>query len=170
MILQVSIVVWWVLCSATHFVWKYSLFAKTWRELYLEEAVVVVESDDWGPGDEMHVMWLKGLLENFSSIKDSTGRSAVLTADVVLVVPDGKAIKETGYSQYQRKLLCDSFPEIFDQLKKGIKDGILVPQLHGLEHLNGYGVTNLGKSNDTRVNEIYTDVGLWDWETLDSPL
>jgi hypothetical protein len=51
-----------------------------------------------------------------------------------------------------------------------MQNGTLVPQLHGIEHLNLSALTRLGANNDARVSAAFNEDDWWDWETLDSPL
>ena len=150
--------------------WKRKLFLSTWKEPYFSDTPVLIESDDWGPGGPHHADRLKKLLDCLSAHHDETGRPAVLTADCVLAVPDMRAIREASRPFYRRKMLDVYFPAIYSVMKEGMKSGTLVPQLHGLEHLNGAAFVKLCHSQDSRVSEACKDDNWWDWESLDSPL
>lgn len=170
MIYVFLLLAWWCFCIALLVCWKFDLLSKTWAEQYLLQTAVLIESDDWGPGDCIHAKRLEKISAVFSKIKDVTNRPAVLSADIVLAVPNTKAIKRNGFTRYERTYLYTGFPEILGSLLAGTKNGTVVPQLHGLEHLHGDGVTQLGKAHDARVKPMFSDPNWWDWETLASPL
>ncbi len=164
------IIIWWIACLSLLWLWKKDLFKKTWREPYFHETLVLIESDDWGPGGEIHADRLQSLLECLAQHKDSIGRNAILTADIVLAVPDTAAISNSSPPSYHRRFLEFGFPNIHKAMMEGIRQETLVPQLHGLEHLNGEAFTACYVAKDPRVDQAFSDTGWWDWETLDSPL
>jgi hypothetical protein len=161
---------WWAFCLILLWAWKRSLFQRTWNEPYFADAPVLIESDDWGPGGSFHADRLRGLLNLLSRHRDKVGRCAVLTADTVLSVPDIPEIRASQPVTYRRKLLDESFPEIHSAMILGVEQGTLVPQLHGLEHLNGEAFSRLHANGDKRVEIAFQDDDWWDWESLDSPL
>jgi len=161
---------WWLACLLLLWAWKRHLFHQTWHEPYFGEAAILIESDDWGPGEKFHAERLHGLLDCLSKHTDSTKRPAVLTADIVLALPDIKKIKLTTPPTYQRQFLDEASPKIYQAMKLGISAGTLVPQLHGLEHCNGEALTHLYSQQDPRVEKIFTDDNWRDWEELDSLL
>ena len=160
----------WLLLLSVVFTWKYALFKKTWQELYFADTPVLIESDDWGPGHELHAQRLLQILTCLQTHKDTVGRAAVLTADIVLSVPDIEKILADPAAAYHRKLLNEVSPSIYQALLHGIRQGVLVPQLHGLEHLNGQAFARLCQLKDARISNALADPQHWDWETLDSPL
>ncbi|MCB1876754.1 MAG: hypothetical protein KDH88_12345 [Chromatiales bacterium] len=152
------------------FLWKRRLFVATWREPYLADLPLLLESDDWGPGGEHHAQRFRELAQTLSRYTDSMGRPAVLTADMVLAVPDTRAMREQADGVYRRRFLDTDFPQIHQAFRDAMKAGVLVPQLHGLEHLNGDGLARLAKQGDPRVQPALQEDDWWDWESLDSPL
>ncbi|PKM12928.1 MAG: hypothetical protein CVV13_03635 [Gammaproteobacteria bacterium HGW-Gammaproteobacteria-3] len=168
--LLIIIPIFWLLLTLLLFLWKRDLFLKTWKEPYFSDTPLLIESDDWGPGGDFHADRLNILFETLSKHKDSIGRCAVLTADVVLAVPDTGAIKSAPADQYPRKLLDRDFPKIYRTMLQGIANDVFVPQLHGLEHLNGEAFAKLCQREDPRTEKALADSNWWDWETLDSPL
>lgn len=159
----------WLLCLTCLWLWKSSLLIKTWQEPYFADTAVLIESDDWGPGGDFHAARLKDLTTLLERHKDSIERTAILTADIVLAIPDVVKIKETNNNEYFRKTL-DSFPGIYKTMLAGMQQGTFVPQLHGLEHLNGKVFANLIFNQDPRIKYTQETNNWWDWETLDSPL
>lgn len=160
----------WLSALAALWLWKKPLFIATWREPYFAETPVLIESDDWGPGGAYQAERLKSLLDALADTRDSIGRSAVLTADVVLSVPDIAKIQDDADGRYFRRRLDTDFPEIFQTMRSGITQGTFVPQLHGLEHLNGDAFARLLRQGDPRLNDARATTDWWDWESLDSPL
>lgn len=166
---MIYILFFWSFCLLVLWLWKSTLFTKTWQEPYFKETLVLIESDDWGPGGEVHSYRLKELLATLNKHRDSIGRPAILTADIVLSVPDTQKIKTNNNGQFFRKPLT-SFPHIYNMMLDGINQGTFVPQLHGLEHLNENAFIRLYLENDPRVQIAMKTEDWWDWEKLDSPL
>lgn len=160
----------WSVCLGALWLWKKSLFIATWREPYFADTPVLIESDDWGPGGEFHAERLTQLLSMLATHQDAVNRTAVLTADLVLAVPDVAQIERDGSGQYFRRFLDKDFPAIYHALLEGIQQDTLVPQLHGMEHLNGQAFAELYTKHDPRLASARTTSGWWDWESLDSPL
>jgi len=158
----------WLACLTGLWLWKKPLFIATWREPYFADTPVLIESDDWGPGGDFHAARLTELLSMLAQHKDAVNRSAILTADMVLAVPDLAKIESTG--QYHRRMLDKDFPAIFAALQQGIQQDTLVPQLHGMEHLNGKAFAELCRQQDPRLATARATKDWWDWEKLDSPL
>ena len=160
----------WLLMLTVVCAWKSTLFKQTWQEVYFADTPVLIESDDWGPGATLHAQRLLQLLSCLETHKDSVARSAVLTADIVLSVPDIDKIMADPDGAYHRKLLNDVSPSIYQAMLLGIKQGGLVPQLHGLEHLNGEAFAKLCQLKEPRIAGALADAQQWCWETLDSAL
>lgn len=150
--------------------WKRQLFLSTWREPYLADLPLLLESDDWGPGDKHHTQRFNELAQTLARFSDSMGRPAVLTADMVLAVPDTRAMRKMDDGVYRRRYLDTDFPALHQAFREAMTAGVLVPQLHGLEHLNGEAFARLAKARDARVTEALAVDDWSDWESLDSPL
>jgi hypothetical protein len=58
--------------------------ARLWREPVLLRPVVILESDDWGPGPEQHAEILRRLADLLVRFRDSRGRRQTMTLAVVL--------------------------------------------------------------------------------------
>lgn len=160
----------WLLCVLAVYGWKHKLFRQTWREPYFADTPVLIESDDWGPGGVVDAERLAQLLVCLEGHKDSVQRTAVITADVVLSIPDVEKITADPDFAYQRKMLDEAAPEIHQAMLAGINSGTFVPQLHGLEHLNGPAFARLCQANDPRIADAVADPHGWNWESLASPL
>ncbi len=160
----------WSVISLALFLWKRELLIHTWQEPYFLETPIVIESDDWGPGGRFHAKRLAILLDTLSNHKDSTNRSAILTANIVLSVPDVEKINQTTSDFPPKRLLDQDFADIYQTMLAGLEKGIFVPQLHGLEHLNAAAFARLCRTADPRTASARSDDNWWDWESLDSPL
>lgn len=131
--------------------------------------LVVIESDDWGcirmPSAEVFSEFLHqgirvdkdpyckydslatkkdlaDLFELLSSVKDSRGRSAVLTANTVVANPVFDKISNSEFKQYFYEPFVETlkrnakFDGAFDMWKTGMRENLFHPQSHGREHLN----------------------------------
>jgi len=147
-----------------------ALLQATWREPYVDEPVVILESDDWGPGPRDHADALRRLLQVLAVHRDGVGRPAVLTANMVLSVPDGPAIVASGFRGYARRELDVDFPELFGAMREGWAAGTFFPQLHGREHLNPDALLRRAGNGDLPLRGLLEIPGWSDWEALDSPL
>lgn len=95
--------------------------------------VLIVESDDWGPGPHEQARTLDAIRALLKGFKDHRGRAPVMTIAVVLSLPDPEAIAETG--KYHARLLDDpAYRPIVETLKAGEEEGVFDLQLHGLAH------------------------------------
>ena len=86
---------------------------------------------------------LSNLFDILSSIKDANGRSAVLTANAVMANPDFRRIREADFKDYYYEPFTETLKKYppthhhsFEMWKKGLREEIFIPQLHGREHLN----------------------------------
>jgi len=131
--------------------------------------IVVIESDDWGsvrmPSLQAYKALLKAglpidndpycrydslaseqdlssLFEVLSSVKDSKGSPAKITANCVLVNPDFDKIKESDFQEYKYELFTKTlnrYPhhcKSFNLWEQGMQEQVFHPQFHGREHLN----------------------------------
>ncbi|RLA39996.1 MAG: hypothetical protein DRR42_26535 [Gammaproteobacteria bacterium] len=74
----------WLILILLLYRWKKELLQATWQEPYFKDSPILIESDDWGLGGSFHAKRLETLLDHLKQHKDSTGRTAILTADTVL--------------------------------------------------------------------------------------
>ncbi|GAB6066996.1 hypothetical protein JCM13664_03140 [Methylothermus subterraneus] len=99
----------------------------------LERPVVVIESDDWGPGPADQALALAALRERLLRFRDLAGNPAVMTIGVVLSIPDPAAIAATG--EYRACLLdAPAYRPIVKALLEGERAGVFALQLHGMAH------------------------------------
>ena len=124
------------------------LWRRVWREPVLRFPVLIVESDDWGAGPASQAAALRELADILAGHRDGSGRMPVLCLALVLAVPDGQAMRESG--PYRRLELDHSrFADILVALRDGAARGVFSLQLHGLEH---YWPPTLMASRDERVH------------------
>lgn len=89
---------WWLLLALPA-LWLFILllFARpilaAWREPVLRYPVLIIESDDWGPGPESHAQALRRLIACLNQYRDSTGRAPVMTLGLTLSLPDSDVIR-----------------------------------------------------------------------------
>lgn len=106
-----------------------------WREPVLTRPVVIIESDDWGPGPESDGAMLQRIAARLMEIRDRDGRPAVMTLGVVLGRPDGAAILASECRSYQRNTLDEArYSPIVNAMRDGCTAGVFALQRHGLEH------------------------------------
>lgn len=106
-----------------------------WREPALRYPVLIIESDDWGPGPPSHAEALDSLAACLGRHRDGTGRAPVMTLGLTLSLPDSDAIAATDLSAYHAHPLTDpAYADILAALRRGIQAGVFAPQLHGMAH------------------------------------
>ncbi len=166
LIVLLTLASFWSLLLAVLWLAQGRLLRATWHECYADEALLVIESDDWGPGDDGHAERLRALYELLARHRDNSGRPVVLTADMVLAVPD---LRASDSNDYTRRYLDQGWPMLHQTFRDGMRAGVLVPQLHGLEHCHGEAVMRAACA-DTALRERMRQPGWSDWESLPSPL
>lgn len=115
-------------------VWR-STLCRQWAEPVLCKPVLIIESDDWGPGPELHAERLATLSRALARHRDESGHPAVMTLGVVLAVPDTRVMKGFGPEGYRRLELDDPrCLKLRDRMVEGAQTGVFALQLHGMEH------------------------------------
>lgn len=132
------------------------------------EQIVVLESDDWGcirvpsravrdamesrglPSSQWNYNRLDALESNddlealfdvLRRFRDSEGRPAILTANVIMGNPDFRRIRQSDFTRYHWEPFAQTaarYPRhdrLVELYRDGIKEGVFHPQLHGREHL-----------------------------------
>jgi hypothetical protein len=90
---------------------------------------------------------LEALYEVLTSVKDSNDNAAVFTPFAVPCNINFEKMAKTGFKEYHKELLSETFKKLAVQqpiayqgvwklLQEGIKNGLMIPQFHGREHLN----------------------------------
>lgn len=106
-----------------------------WREPVMRHPVLIVESDDWGPGPALHAERLRAIARVLQRHRDPAGRPAVMTLAVVLARP------EPSDTHYRPAFLdAPRFAETYQAIREGAQAGVFALQLHGMEH---YGPASL---------------------------
>lgn len=120
-----------VLLSVMH----HRILAALWREPVLKLPVLIFESDDWGPGDEIHAQALRQIMGVMTHYRDKEGRHPVVTLGIVLATADTQKIRDAGMDAYYRITLDDERCRgVREAIDAGIMEGVYFPQLHGMEH------------------------------------
>lgn len=134
--LFVAILLFLWLTAGAALVWRYRReLLSLWREPVLRRPVLVIESDDWGPGPKADAQQLHRIAKVLLCYKDSDGHPPVMTLGVVLAVPDAERMRQEGCQRYHRVLLSDSrYPALRDVIQRGVASGVFALQLHGMEH------------------------------------
>lgn len=109
---------------------------RCWSEPVLRCPVVIIESDDWGPGPEEHAKALEALAALLKQYRDQAGRSPVMTLGVILAVPDARRTRngDPGLDYHRVELDDPRCTRVLDAMRNGVRDGVFTTQLHGLEH------------------------------------
>lgn len=111
------------------------MLARLWREPALAVPVVIVESDDWGPGPVGDADALERIARRLAGIRDVAGHAPVMTLGIVLGKPDGAAIVAGGCRRYHRNTLAEPcYAPIVEAIGRGHAAGVFALQRHGLEH------------------------------------
>ncbi|MDG3065917.1 hypothetical protein ACFQ4M_04990 [Thauera mechernichensis] len=111
------------------------LLLRLWREPTLLRPVLIVESDDWGPGPEADAQALQRIAAILARVRDREHRPAVMTLGVVLGKPDGAAILADNCGHYHRRGLGEArYAPIVGAMRQGCEMGVFALQRHGLEH------------------------------------
>ena len=106
-----------------------------WREPVLALPVMIVESDDWGPGPPMDAVRLQEIADVLRQFHDSLGSPPVVTLGVVLAVPSRDGLASSGLRQYNPQALdAPAYATICHVLLAGRDAGVFPLQLHGMEH------------------------------------
>lgn len=129
--LPILLIAVWIILLWHH---RYTL-SSLWREPVLRHPVLIIESDDWGPGPKAHGQQLHRIAQALTRHHDTRGHPAVMTLGIALALPDVGRMKQDNYQQYYRRLLSPALcPAIFDVMRRGVASGVFTLQLHGLEH------------------------------------
>jgi hypothetical protein len=166
--------------------------------------IVVFESDDWGsirmPSNEVFNNLLKSdidllsdggfrynkydsletakdlasLFDVLSSVRDCTGRPAVLTPVSVVANPDFDKIRRAGFTEYFYEPFSETLKRYpgcensFNLWKEGIENRLFIPQFHGREHLNVKVWMRALKSGHKRTLDAFKN-GMWGISTAKDP-
>jgi len=133
-LIAVAIVAWGLGVSLLAWRFREPLLG-LWREPVLRHPVLIVESDDWGPGPPEQAQRLVALRALLGRFRDRTGRAPVMTLGVVLAVPERPWKGAAATGGYRRRTLADERDRALrTAMLEGAREGVFDLQLHGLEH------------------------------------
>jgi len=116
-------------------VWHYrDRLVRLWREPVLRQAVIIFESDDWGPGPETHAEALNRLRVVLNASKDWNGSHPVATLGIILATADVQRMRDAHGDYYRKGLEAPEFAGIRRAIEHGRRQGVFSLQLHGMEH------------------------------------
>jgi hypothetical protein len=106
-----------------------------WHEPVLRYPVLIIESDDWGPGPPADADRLSELISLLERHRDETGRPAVMTLGLLLSAVDGSSSSWKGKDPIPMRRLDDpAFRPIVSTVRTGRERGVFALQLHGMAH------------------------------------
>ena len=109
--------------------------ARAWREPVVRHPVLIVESDDWGPGPAEDAAALRAIAARLGEFRDAAGRRPVMTLGIVLTLADTEKMRAAGDPVYADLRLDDPrAAEVLGAIKQGIAQGVFEIQLHGMAH------------------------------------
>jgi hypothetical protein len=133
--IAVTITAWLTIAAALIWVWFRKPLSAEWREPVLRVPVLILESDDWGPGPEDHAQALRRLSRILESFRDGSGRHPVMTLGVVLSIPDAEKMLAADLQAYHRlPLSAPRFASFRSAIEDGVGSRVFSLQLHGMEH------------------------------------
>jgi len=165
---------WWLLTLPALWLLILLMFAgpirAAWREPVLRHPVLIIESDDWGPGPASHAQSLQRLAKRLNAYRDSSGRAPVMTLGLTLSLPNGEAIAAANFTSYHARLITDpAYADILAALQAGIQTGVFAPQLHGMAHYWPASLLHAAETDPAVRNWLSGGPGL-ETEVLPSPL
>jgi hypothetical protein len=144
-----------------------------WREPVLSHPVLIIESDDWGPGPIQQAAALRRLAECLLRYRDATGRPPVMTLGLTLTLPDSQAIRAAGahtpLPYHPLPLTAPAYADILAAIREGIAAGVFVPQLHGMAHYWPEALMRAGQADPQVLAWIFAGPHQ-ETEVLPSPL
>ena len=127
------VTLWIVVSLALFLLYDGQVIAAAWREPVLRRPILIIESDDWGPGPIEQANVLKEISRRLLTCSDRDGHPPVMTLGMVLAIADGKKIKATG-DYHRRTLSLQDNKNLLEAIRCGIDSGVFTVQLHGMEH------------------------------------
>lgn len=102
-------------------------------EPVMRRPILIVESDDWGPGSTDQADALIAIGRMLANYSDSCGHRPVMTLGLVLATADGQKFRGSG--EYHCQTIADAlYVPLLEAINKGVDAGVFTIQLHGMEH------------------------------------
>jgi len=138
-----------------------------WHEPVFRDPVLILESDDWGPGPAEHAKVLLTVTELLREFGDREHRHPVMTLGILLAVPGGAASDSEGIPELT--LLDPAFHPLVAALRAGVREGVFHLQLHGRSHYWPEALAAASRS-DPAIARWLTGPDAWRHETLPAAL
>jgi hypothetical protein len=168
MILLVALVLWFIATGTLVFLYGRRGIITACQEPVLSRPVMIVESDDWGPGRDGQASALRNIADILMCFTDSDGRRPVMTLGMILATADGEKTLSSG--SYHRQMISRlTHKALLDTITKGVEDGVFSVQLHGMEHFWPPALLGASKQ-DAAVNAWLAHSPESQTEDLPSPL
>ncbi|QBQ54483.1 glycosyl hydrolase [Nitrosococcus wardiae] len=171
MAVLMAVMALWIIGGSLLLVFYYRHTLLTlWREPMLRRPVLIIESDDWGPGPAEHAEVLSRLIATLSSHRDCSGHPAVMTLGLVLSIPDTNRIRQVSAIEYHRRRIDHpQFAKILAAICEGEKLNVFSLQLHGMEHFWPPALLSAA-GTDSTIKQWLTTEEFPNTEELPSPL
>ena len=130
-----AIALWLFLVIVVFGVSQPNVLWQLWREPSFRQPILIIESDDWGPGPPEDARALQQLAAVLARHHDVRGRHAVMTLGVLLAVPDTRRMRDVNCREYIAATVSEpEFAPVVEAIRRGVKANVFSPQLHGMEH------------------------------------
>jgi len=133
MTILIVLAVWFVITGILVVLYAWKGMATTWREPVLRRPVLIIESDDWGPGPVEQASALRNIADILTKFTDCDSRRPVMTLGMILAAADGRAILSSGRYQHL-KISMHTHGPLLDAIRVGVEAHVFSIQLHGMEH------------------------------------
>jgi len=139
----------WIALGAVGAVWRWSDLAGSWATPKIAMPVVVIESDDWPrryifEDDSTDIVKydapMASAVDRLAKImkqhRDSVGRHPVLSAFVIVGLPDITKTAADPLGRYHWKPMDSEFPMLVAALKRARDQGVFELAYHGRDHFD----------------------------------
>ena len=133
MTILIVLAAWFVITGIFVVLYGWRGMVATWREPVLRRPVLIIESDDWGPGPVEQASALRRIADILAKFSDCDGRRPVMTLGMILATADGRKILSSG-SYQRRKITTHTHGPLLDAIRDGLETRVFSIQLHGMEH------------------------------------
>ncbi len=103
------------------------------------------------------------LFQVLQSVKDTNNNPAIITANNIVANPDFEKIRDSNFTKYYYQPFTETllaYPEherVMELYKQGIHHKVLLPQLHGREHINLTNWMNALQTGNTAALDAFEE-------------